>query len=252
MMTKRNAFLIHLGFSLLIFFILLLMIIYIWYPAPYFDTAYRMKWIKIIAFVDLVLGPGLTLLVFKPGKPSLKMDMTVVLLLQLSALSWGVYNAWSVHPKMTVYFDNQVFCLDRNEIKAAKADRQFAHSPITEQITVVLPYPETTEEKKEYLDTGDRNQPMVYRLGEKFVAATTELTAKLDQEQRDILPVINSSKEFKTVWARFIQNYDVINPEWRFYPFICLQKKRTLVLDRSSNKVEAVLDIELPIEFIMN
>ena len=57
-MSKKNAFLIHLGASFLVFIILLLMIIYVWYPAPYFDASYRMKWITVIAFVDLVIGPG--------------------------------------------------------------------------------------------------------------------------------------------------------------------------------------------------
>lgn len=251
MMTKRNAFLIHLGFSLLIFLILVLMIVYVWYPAPYFDAAYRMKWIKIIAFVDFVLGPVLTLIVFKPGKPSLKMDMTVILLVQLSALSWGVYNAWSVHPKMTVYYDNQVYCLNRSEVLEAKVDSRFVSSPIADQITAVLPYPETIEEKREYLNTGDRKLSMVFRLGEKFVTASAELTAKLDEDKQDFMTIVNRSEENKKIWETFIQSRGEIKPEWRFYPFICLDKARALVLDKNMNKVEAVLDLELPLSFIL-
>ena len=111
-----------------------------------------MKWIAVIAFVDLVIGPGLTLLVFKPNKPSLKFDLSVIFIVQMIALSWGVYNAWSVHPKTTVFFENQVYCFDRNEFKDSGASEAFSKSPLPVSITAYLPYPETIEQKKEYLE----------------------------------------------------------------------------------------------------
>jgi hypothetical protein len=38
---------------------------------------------------DLALGPLLTLIVFEPGKPSLKFDLSCIVLLQLGALLYG-------------------------------------------------------------------------------------------------------------------------------------------------------------------
>ena len=252
MMTKRNAFLIHLGFSLLIFLILLLMIVYVWYPAPYFDASYRMKWIKIIAFVDVVLGPVLTLIIFKPGKPHLKMDMTVILLVQLSALSWGVYNAWSIHPKMTVFYDNAVYCLDRSAVHESKADSQFATSPMKAQVSAILPYPDTEKLIVEYFGTGDLTKSVVFRHGEKFISANTEATEELGKYQSDIQTVVNKNDHNKQEWNAFVANFDRVNPDWRFYPFICLEKKKTLVLDRKNNKVEGVLDFRIPSGFVLD
>ena len=45
-----------------------------------------------IFLVDVVLGPGLTLMVFKPGKPGLKFDMAAIVVLQMVALSWREKN----------------------------------------------------------------------------------------------------------------------------------------------------------------
>ena len=54
---------------------------------------------RIIAGVDLVLGPALTLIVYKVGKPSLKFDMSMIALLQLCALAYGV---WVAHQQSVV------------------------------------------------------------------------------------------------------------------------------------------------------
>jgi len=245
-MTKKNAFLIHLGVSFLIFIILLLMIIYVWYPAPYFDTTYRMKWITVIAFVDLIIGPGLTLIVFKPNKPSLKFDMTVILLFQLSALTWGVYNAWSVHPKMNVYFDSEIYCLDRNEIRSSGADMSLSSSPVADKLTIILPYPETSEKKLEYLTTGDSDLKMVYRLGHLFEKMSDEQNSELGKGQRDFMEVVSRSEQNKKEWNRFIEGYAKPDPDWKYFTYHCFKRKRTAVFDPKKNKVEGLLDINLP------
>lgn len=245
-MSKRNAFLIHLGMSLLVFSILLMLIIYVWYPAPYFDMAYRMKWIKLIAFVDLVIGPGLTLLVFKPNKPSIRFDMSVILILQISALSWGVWNAWSVHPRLNVYFDSQIYCLDHNDLTLSGFDQAMAVSPMPDKIMTILPYPETAEKKRDYLAMARGTRSMLYYLGKEYQPVDTEMTSRLNQEQPDFLSVVEASESNKKQWKSFISAHGVVNPDWRFYRFNCLEDNRTLVLNRKSNKIEAVLKIGLP------
>lgn len=245
-MSKKNAFLIHLGASFLVFIVLLLMIIYVWYPAPYFDASYRMKWIIVIAFVDLVIGPGLTLIVFSPNKPSLKFDMSVILVLQLSALSWGVYNAWSVHPQMNVFFDNEIYCLDHTEISNSGADVNLASSPVSEKLLTMLPYPETVEKKLEYLTTGDKKLKMVYRLGGLFEKMTEEKVSSLGQGQRDFMSVVKRNDQYQQEWDQFISAYGEVNPNWKYFTYNCFKSKRTAVFDTEKNKVEALLDIELP------
>lgn len=245
-MSKKNAFLIHLGASFLVFIILVLMIVYVWYPAPYFDASYRMKWITVIAFVDLVIGPGLTLIVFKPGKPSLKFDMSVILILQISALSWGVFNAWSVHPQMNVFFDNEIYCLDRKEIRDSGADTNLTSSPVPDRLVAILPYPESAEKKSEYLTTGDGSLHMVYRLGHLYEKLTEEKALSLGKDQRDFMSVVEQSEPNKQEWERFISGYGEVSPDWRYFSFNCFNNKQTAVFDAEKNKVEAVLDIELP------
>jgi hypothetical protein len=101
--SKTKAFLIHFFASAMVVGTVLALIWFAWYPAPLFDLLGAWDLIKVLVGVDLVLGPALTLLLYKPGKPKLLLDMSVVLLIQLGALSYGVAVIYSERPCYMVY-----------------------------------------------------------------------------------------------------------------------------------------------------
>ena len=68
-MNRFGAFAVHLGISLIIFIILGYLILFHWYPDFFFTSDGGWQGIRIVAFVDLVLGPVLTLVVFNNKKP---------------------------------------------------------------------------------------------------------------------------------------------------------------------------------------
>lgn len=103
---KINAFLIHLGISLVIFLILLYFIVYHWYPYPLFNTDGGWQGIRLIAFVDIVLGPFLTLVVFKKGKPGLKLDLAIIAFIQFGALLSGTWVVYKEHPALVVFLED--------------------------------------------------------------------------------------------------------------------------------------------------
>lgn len=57
----------------------------------------------ILLAVDVCLGPLLTLVVYKPAKKTLVFDLTVIALLQLSALGYGLYAVVEGCPAWLVY-----------------------------------------------------------------------------------------------------------------------------------------------------
>lgn len=102
-MSRFKAFSIHFAISLVIFLILLYFILVQWYPQPLFSTDGGWRVIRIIVGVDLILGPVLTLIVFKSGKPGLKFDLAMIALVQTLALSWGVWNTYNERPAALIY-----------------------------------------------------------------------------------------------------------------------------------------------------
>ena len=62
---------------------------------------------RIIIGVDLVLGPLLTLIVFRAGKPGLRADLTMIGVFQAICLTAGVYIVHSERPVALVWVDGQ-------------------------------------------------------------------------------------------------------------------------------------------------
>ena len=104
-MNRFGAFAAHLGISLIVFLILGYIILFHWYPDFFFASDGGWQGIRIIAAVDLVLGPMLTLVVYKQGKPSLRFDLTCIGLFQAVCLAAGVWVVYSERPVAMIYAD---------------------------------------------------------------------------------------------------------------------------------------------------
>ncbi|MBL1432648.1 MAG: hypothetical protein COB94_004285 [Gammaproteobacteria bacterium] len=106
--TRYSAFAVHLLISIILFIFLAAIIRFIWYPGFLFQTDGGWQGIRLIAGVDFVLGPVLTLFVYKVGKPSLKLDLSVIAAIQIAALTYG---SWLVHqerPLAIVFTDGVI------------------------------------------------------------------------------------------------------------------------------------------------
>jgi hypothetical protein len=103
--NRFGAFAAHLGISLIVFLILGYIILFHWYPDFFFASDGGWQGIRIIAAVDLVLGPMLTLVVYKQGKPRLRFDLTCIGLFQAVCLAAGVWVVYSERPVAMIYAD---------------------------------------------------------------------------------------------------------------------------------------------------
>jgi len=112
-LNRWKAAAIHLGISALIALTVVTVMLALWYPQPYFDAMGGMGLLKILVGVDVAIGPLLTLIIFDRRKKSLRFDLTVIALLQIAALVYGVYVMFEARP---VY---AAFVLDRFEMVPA-------------------------------------------------------------------------------------------------------------------------------------
>lgn len=90
--SKRiNYFLVHFVCSLLVGLILLGLVFFIWYPAPLASAEGVITIFFMLLSIDVIVGPLLSLLVYKEGKKTLKMDLSIIVLFQVFALGYGIY-----------------------------------------------------------------------------------------------------------------------------------------------------------------
>ena len=153
-MTKKNAFLIHLAGSTIIVGIVLLLIWFVWYPAPLFELLGAWNVIRVLISVDIVLGPALTLLLYKPGKPKLLLDMSVVLIIQLAALIYGVSVIYGERPCYMVYAVDRFEAVACSQVdsKAVIANAALPAKRWQEPLYVEARMPESIEEQNLLLE----------------------------------------------------------------------------------------------------
>lgn len=106
-MSRFKAASLHLLMSLMIVITTLSIMYFLWYPNQYFVLMGGQKLIMTLACVDVFLGPLLTFSVFKAGKKGLKFDLFCIGLVQIAALSYGVYVMFQARPVFTVFNQTQ-------------------------------------------------------------------------------------------------------------------------------------------------
>lgn len=96
----------HFGFSLLVAGSLAALVLLVWYPFPYTELVGGLRLFALVTTVDIVCGPLLTLILFHTGKKiaELTMDLSLVVLLQLGALAYGL-NVVAMSRPVAVVFE---------------------------------------------------------------------------------------------------------------------------------------------------
>lgn len=121
-MSRWKAFTIHFGISLLLFVALLAIIVFIWYPGILFRADGGWHGLRIVVAVDLVLGPLLTLVVFKAGKPGLKFDLSCIATLQAVCLGIGMWIVYQERPLAVVLAWDTFYSINSDEFEAYGKD----------------------------------------------------------------------------------------------------------------------------------
>jgi hypothetical protein len=121
--SRGRAFLTHLLWSAAIVSAVCALVFFVWYPHPYFRISGAWHPLRVLIGVDLVLGPLLTLLLFKPGKKGLWFDLCFILIAQLAAFVYGVTVIYSERPYFNVFAVDRFSVLTRPEVDQGEWDR---------------------------------------------------------------------------------------------------------------------------------
>ncbi len=121
-MSRWQAFGIHLSLSAVLLLALMLVILWIWYPGILFSVDGGWSGLRIVMGVDLVLGPLMTLIVFKAGKPGLKFDLTAIVVFQLSCMTAGMWIVYSERPLALVLAYDTIYSIAAKELEEFEKD----------------------------------------------------------------------------------------------------------------------------------
>ncbi len=102
---RLHASAIHLSISLGVAVLAALLVFGWWYPYPYREMSGGRELFTLLVAVDVVLGPLITLVIFNASKTRrhLMMDFSVIGLLQVAALSYGLWTVFAARPVHLVF-----------------------------------------------------------------------------------------------------------------------------------------------------
>ncbi len=86
------------------------------YPSPLLKATGVISIFLMMMAIDLVVGPLLTFIVYKVPKKTLKMDLTVIAILQASALCYGMYSMYQGRPAWVTYVIDRFELVRANEM----------------------------------------------------------------------------------------------------------------------------------------
>ncbi|MGH8562484.1 MAG: hypothetical protein ACRES4_11005, partial [Nevskiales bacterium] len=147
---KLRAFSIHFLISLAIFAVLLYLILFHWYPMPWFPIDGGWQGVRIMIGVDLVLGPTLTFIIFNPakGRRELTLDFSLIALVQASALAWGVYLVHGQRPLAIVHWNGAFHSVDSKSAGFRTQSPQMLDAFGKQRPVIVFQQEPDSEEKK--------------------------------------------------------------------------------------------------------
>lgn len=126
--------LIHLGINVVVALLVAALIFGVWYPQPYPDLMGGLKLLGLIVAVDMVCGPVLTSVLANPKKPKREMatDLSLVAVIQLAALIYGLHAVAQARPVFVAFEADRFTVVSAAEIdhdKLAEALPEFRSLP---------------------------------------------------------------------------------------------------------------------------
>jgi len=102
---RVRASAIHFSLSVLATAMVAWLVFFVWYPYPYSEISGGRELFVLLVLVDVFVGPLMTFLIFNKMKPftELRRDLSVIALLQISALGYGLWTVAMARPVHIVF-----------------------------------------------------------------------------------------------------------------------------------------------------
>lgn len=154
--TRKQAFALHLIGSLFIAAMAATLVFLFWYPWSLSVATGATDIFLMLLLIDVITGPCLTLIVFDREKKELKRDLIFVVLLQLSALAYGINAVFVARPVYYVFTGNNFELTYANDLN----DERLANARLDQFKTLPLLGPETISAR---LDEETQNERTAIR-----------------------------------------------------------------------------------------
>jgi hypothetical protein len=237
-LARVYAFLLHAVGSIGMAAMALCLVYLVWYPAPLADAVGVTDVILMLLGVDVVIGPLLTLMVYKVEKKHLKSDIACIVLVQLVAFVFGMHAVFTARPAWIVYSGHRFDLVQANGLDSrfqSEAATEFRHAPWWGPRWIAAKPP---------ADARKRNQLIL----ESFAGG-----ADMPQRPDLYVPLVQESQALKKNGAPLVRLGEINGPgalaqvqkHWpdadTFYPLMTKGKHMTVLIDSRTARIVGVV-----------
>lgn len=237
-MSKRLKFFLgHLSISFLVALLVIGLVFFVWYRSPLAIAVGVTHIFLMMLAIDVIIGPLLSFLVYKVGKKSLKFDLSVIILLQISALLYGIYSIEQGRPAWLVYYADRFELVRKNEIiqdNIAKALPQYQQSSWFKPQYVTVEFSKDVNQRNGDMFTEVLGGISLAQRPERYVELNK---AKKQMQQRaqklELLQQYNNKTDVEKILAKYPQ-------ATAFLPMKASAVDMTVLIDQKANVVKIV------------
>ncbi len=241
--TKLKASLYHLLISAGVVSIVLSFIFFYWYPGMLAEVSGLTKIVIIMVSIDLVLGPLLTFVVFKPNKPKLAFDLGIIALIQITALSYALFTIYEGHPLYIAYAGGHFTLISANEVNPNEATHEaFKKSKLSGRPSIVyVKQPEGAKEAEELMFDIFAGAPDIDRRPKLYEPINDHLD---DIFSNSIKPEkLLAQEDSKREFMKFIDRYGD-HQNFAFLPLSGRGKDVIWALSKKTGKPVGIIDVD--------
>ena len=202
--SRLKAAGIHLLLSALLAVVAAVVVFGVWYPYPYRAISGGSELFLLLVGVDVVMGPLLTLTVFNPLKSvvQLRRDLALIVLLQLAALSYGLWTVAVARPVHLTFELNRftvVHAIDVPDAFLLKA------SPELQQLPWTGP---TLLSTRPFKNNAEQTESTMTALSGLAIGAQPGLWQSYDKGALEVIASAKPLAEFKARFAARVPDID--------------------------------------------
>ncbi len=247
-MSRWKAAFIHLIISAVVVGSVAAYIIYFWYPPALMHMAKADRLLLLIAGIDLIVGPLLTLIIYKAGKPKLKLDLAIIAIMQFGFLAYGLYTTWNSRPVFLVAVPDRFELVFANEITKEKLVeakiQKFQKLSFTHPVLVGAVMPESVKERQSIMfsavtGNGDIQTMPKYFVEYSLVAKNLLARAKPLSEANGL-----TTSQAK-VLREAAESYGYSSDELRYLTLASSRNFATILVKAETGEVVGPVNMEL-------
>jgi hypothetical protein len=127
-MTRSQLFQIRFAATAALLLLTFLVVRFLWFPSGYYALSGISTLMWTLVGVNVVVGPALSTVVYKPGKWGLKFDLIAIAVVEVAILSWALAEIHERRPAFAVFAVDRFEAVTRSEVDLTQLeDKELAN-----------------------------------------------------------------------------------------------------------------------------